>query len=345
MIKRTIEISSGPCRLHVRNGQLVVERPEEGEKIVPSDDIGVLLLDNPAITITQGVFNVLAEKGAVIVTCGPDHHPAAVHMPLTGHAEQTRRHIVQIETKEPLKKRLWQSIVAAKIRMQGLTLRHCNARDEGLEAFSKTVRSGDPDNREAQAAQRYWPALLGKDFRRFRGGLPPNNFLNYGYMVLRAAMARAVCAAGLIPALGLHHHNRNNAFCLADDLMEVFRPCIDLRVVEIVQKNMAQDDLNREHKRILLGALQDALPIGGERRMMASAMQTLAQSLARSFEEAENRLVLPTGLPESVAMDHFQIRLDQKTGVMPAKAGIHLVETQMDSRQPKRGSGNDDNSA
>lgn len=303
MIKRTIEISSGPCRLFVKNGQLALEKPESPPVIIPSEDIGVLILNHPAITLTQGVLAAMAENGAVVLTCGKDHMPSGIHLPFVGHGSQTARYYSQIEAKAPLNKRLWQKIVMAKIALQAEALSYAGLNDGGLRHFPKRVQSGDSGNLEAQAAQRYWPLLLGKNFRRDRNGKPPNDLLNYGYMVLRATIARALCAAGLLPALGVFHRSRGNAFCLADDLMEPFRPYVDLKVLALCRQGRGEAGLDKESKRFLLSVLQDAIPINECRQMVSLAAHTAAQSLARSLEEGEDRIILPTGLPEILEQD------------------------------------------
>jgi len=297
MIKRVIEISSGPARLSIANRQLVIEREDQPRATVPCEDIGVLVVDNKAVNYTHSVFTSLVDAGASVVLCGGDHHPAGLVMPLAGNTVQTERHREQIDASQPLLKRLWQTIVTGKLRQQSVVLRDVTGSDEGLMELAARVRSGDPDNLEAQGAQRYWPKLLGKEFRRSRDGPPPNNLLNYGYMVLRAGMARAICAAGLIPTLGLHHRNRYNPFCLADDLMEPYRPFVDLRVAGLVAEGFAATDLDRSSKQRILSMFSDTLEFDNERSPLLLALHGTASSLVRSLQSGTPGLALPCGLP------------------------------------------------
>jgi CRISPR-associated protein Cas1 len=297
MIKRIIEVSSGPARLSVRYRQLVIEREDQPEASVPCEDIGVLLIDNPAVSYTHGVLTQLLEAGAALVVCGRDHHPAGLLLPVDANTLQSERHRAQIGASKPLQKRLWQAVVGAKIRLQGSVLRSTGGADAGLAVIASRVRSGDPDNREAHAAQRYWPALLGPKFRRHRGGPPPNNYLNYGYMVLRAATARALAGAGLITTLGIHHRHRNNPFCLADDLMEPYRPYVDLKVRGLVQRAEAGEDIDRPVKRALLSVFNEVVPIAGQRTPLLLALHRSAASLAEAFVTGVPKLALPEGLP------------------------------------------------
>jgi CRISPR-associated protein Cas1 len=303
MIKRIIEVSSGPARLSVKHRQLVIERDDQPKATVPCEDIGVLLVDNPAVSYTHGVFTQLLDAGAAVVLCGPDHHPAGLLLPVDANTLQSERHRAQISASKPLQKRLWQAVVTAKIRLQAAVLHAASDTDAGLAAIARRVRSGDLDNREAVAAQRYWPALLGPKFRRSRGGPPPNNYLNYGYMVLRAATARALAGAGLITTLGIHHRHRNNPFCLADDLMEAYRPYVDLKVQGFVQRSEPGEDIDRSVKQALLSAFNDLIPIAGQRTPLLLALHRSAASLADAFIKGVPDLALPEGLllvPEDV---------------------------------------------
>jgi CRISPR-associated protein Cas1 len=299
MIKRTIEISSGPARLSIRNRQLVIERNGCDPATVPPEDIGLLLIDHPAVSYTHAVFTTLCEHGAAIVLCGGAHLPAALVMPLAANTVQTERFRAQIEAPAPLRKQLWRQAVACKIAQQGAVLEAVTGSDAGLRAMARRVRSGDAGNLEAQAAQRYWPRLLGPGFRRARDGDPPNNLLNYGYMAMRAAVARALCGAGLLPTLGIHHRNRYNAFCLADDLMEPYRPFVDLKVVEIVRENGVPLVLEREEKAHLLGLFNHRVRIGERTTPLLLAIHTTAASLSRSFAQRRAMLDFPDGLPNA----------------------------------------------
>ena len=296
MIKRTLEISSGPARLSVTHRQLVIDRSDGPPAEIPIEDIGVLIVDHPAVTYTHTVFTGLMEAGAAVVLCGRDHHPAAILLPIDAHSTQTERHHRQIEAPLPFRKRAWAGIVRAKIVQQAGVLKEVAGKDEGLSALSGRVRSGDPENLEAQAAQRYWKVLFGADFRRDRDGAGPNPALNYGYAIIRAAMARAIVGSGLIPSLGLHHHNRANPFCLADDLMEPYRPFIDLKVSELVSMGHSCADLDRTAKSVLLSVLNETIQIGDHRSPVALAIHQTTASLARGYDTGKPHLDLPASL-------------------------------------------------
>jgi CRISPR-associated protein Cas1 len=297
MIKRTIEISSGPARLSIRSRQLVIERDGERPATVPCEDVGLLLIDHPAVSYTHSVFIALADAGAAVALCGGNHTPVSLMLPLAGNAVQTERFRAQLSAGAPLKKQLWHQIVACKLRQQSAVLGAVTAADAGLAAMARQVRSGDATNLEAQAAARYWPRLFGRDFHRRRDGPPPNNLLNYGYMALRAATARALVVAGLLPTVGIHHRNRYNAFCLADDLMEPYRPYVDLVVVEMDRAGMSEQSLGREQKAHLLGVLNHGVAVAGRRTPLLLALQATASSLERSFAARRAALALPDGLP------------------------------------------------
>jgi CRISP-associated protein Cas1 len=254
-------------------------------------------VDHPAVTYTHAVFTALAEKGAAVVICGDAHLPSSMVMPIASNTVQTERFSAQIAAGAPLKKQLWRQAVAAKLAQQAAVLEAASGSDTGLRAMARRVRSGDEGNLEALAAVRYWPRLFGRTFRRDREGEPPNNLLNYGYMAVRAAVARALCAAGLLPTLGIHHRNRYNAFCLADDLMEPYRPLVDWKVIELVRESVAPRILGREEKAHLLGLFDHSVRIDGRRTPLLLALHTTAASLARSFGERRARLLFPQGLP------------------------------------------------
>jgi CRISPR-associated protein Cas1 len=313
MTDRIIDISDFPARLSIRNRQLVIDRKQGGTGVspvmnhgqdahattltatVPIEDLAVLVVANMQVSYTHPVLAGIAEAGAVMVVCGENHLPVGMLAPLAGHTTQTERIAAQIGIGEPKRKRLWQAIVRRKIEMQGSVARELRGNDGGLRAMAARVRSGDPSNVEAQAARRYWPLLIADpEFRRRPEGPPPNDLLNYGYAVLRAAVARAVCAAGLHPSIGLHHKNRYDAFCLADDLMEPFRPLVDRAVAGIVQEHGRDASLaDREVKRALLSALTGQVEVDGERRTLFDAAGRLAASLARNFSGQQTGLVLP----------------------------------------------------
>jgi CRISPR-associated protein Cas1 len=266
---------------------------------VPCADLGIVLVDHPAVTYTHAVFGALAEAGAVLVACGRGHQPEGVWLPLEGHTLLGERVRAQIATGAPLKKRIWQALVAAKLRQQGRVLEENGGEDRGLIPLAGRVRSGDPDNREAVGAQRYWGALFGRDFHRRREGAPPNPLLNYGYAVLRSATARAISGAGLLPALGVHHHHRANAFALADDLMEPYRPLVDRKVRRLADAGCGGDELTQETKRELLAVLMDVIPIGEVHTSVLLALHSTATSFWKAIDGRKpEALLLPAGLPQ-----------------------------------------------
>jgi CRISPR-associated protein Cas1 len=297
VIRKTVEIATPGTRLSISRRQLVIERPGEGTRTLPCEDIGVLIVDHPQVAYTHAVFTALIESGAAVLVCGPDHLPAGLLLPLNAHTTQTQRHRAQIEAGNGVKKRAWQQLIAAKLRQQAAVLAHFSGADAGLIEMARRVRPGDPENLEAMAAQRYWPRLFGPNFRRSRGGSPPNNLLNYGYAVLRAAVARAVAAAGLIPTLGVHHRNRGNPFCLADDLLEPYRPFVDWRVKGMVTGASASSELDRAAKTALLSLLNETVAVGGRRLPLLLAVHAGAASLCRMLTEGGRELALPEGLP------------------------------------------------
>lgn len=297
MIRKTVEIATPGTRLSIAHRQLVIERPDEEKRTLPCEDIGVLVVDNPQISYTHAVFTTLMEQGAAIVLCGPNHLPAGLLLPFDAHTTQTERHRAQADAGDAVKKRAWQLLIAAKLRQQSAVLTHFTGTDMGLSAMAGRVRPGDPGNLEGMAAQRYWPRLFGPEFRRLRVGPPPNDLLNYGYAVVRAAIARAIAAAGLIPTLGVHHHNRENPFCLADDLMEPYRPYVDWRVKGLVIESGEPPSLDRPTKAALLSLFNETIMVGGRRSPLLLAFHASAASLCRMLTEGGKELALPEGLP------------------------------------------------
>lgn len=232
---RILEFSATPVFVRHRLGQMVIERDGQAPVTVPLEDVAVIVASHPQAVFTNAVYSEFLKLGGAVVVCDREHNPAGMLLPLVGHTTQQERFEAQAATPLPVKKRLWSQVVKAKLERQAALLRHVCGADAGLEAMAQKVRSGDTGNLEALGAQRYWPRLFGDpSFRRRRDGGSPNALLNYGYAVLRAAVARSLCASGLHPSLGLHHRNRYNPFCLADDLMEPFRPVVDAIVASIV---------------------------------------------------------------------------------------------------------------
>ncbi len=297
MIKRTLLFTT-PAYLSTRYEQLVV-KPKEGDEVtVPIEDIGVLVLENTEITLSQSALSKLLAYNVAVVVCDAQHLPSGLLLPLDGNSLQTERFAAQLHAKLPLKKQLWQQTVAAKILNQALHLEHWGKTAETLRRLSKQVQSGDKGNREAQAAKLYWKSLFeGEDFSRDRFGAPPNNLLNYGYAILRAAVARALVGSGLLPTLGIHHQNRYNAFCLADDVMEPYRPFVDFIVYHIWQrrdKTIEMFDLTKDHKRDLLQVLTAPTEMpSGERSPLLVALSQTTASLVRCFEGEASEMIYP----------------------------------------------------
>jgi len=293
MIKRTIEISSGPTYLSIKDDQLVVMREREVVGTIPCEDVGLVIVDHPAVTYTHGVLTTLMEHGAILIACGRDHHPVGYVWPVQANTLHTERLRLQVESSRPVGKRIWQQIVRAKIVAQAHNVHADRSTYMKLMNLAEDVRSGDPGNVEAHAAKVYWKALFadGK-FHRDSDGPPPNNLLNYGYMAIRAAVARAICGAGLHPSIGFHHRNRYNPFCLADDLVEPLRPFVDARVRALVSRG--QMEIDKEAKTELLGVLTETVTMGGESGPLLVALSKMTASLVRVMEGGEKRLEIPS---------------------------------------------------
>jgi CRISPR-associated protein Cas1 len=316
MIKKIVEISRERTSLSIKYGQLLIKQDGQETNSIPCEDIGVLLVDNQATNYTHCVFTELLKCGAAVVLCDSNHLPSGMLLPIEANTIQTERYAKQINAKEPVKKKLWQQIVRAKIRHQAKLVRDDTQTHKALTAMISKVRSGDPDNIEAQASKKYWPAYLtnltpdydvreqaglprppndgglAMTFRRDIDGPPPNNLLNYGYMVMRAAVARALCSAGLLPCLGIHHHNRYNAFCLADDLVEPFRGFVEAKVKEIVQSGEDYEELTQPIKARLLEVLYEEVEIAGFKGPLIVGLHRTAASLVRCFTGEQKEIDL-----------------------------------------------------
>jgi CRISPR-associated protein Cas1 len=300
MIRKTVEFATPGTRLSVAHRQLVVERPDHPKATLPIEDLGVVIVDDGRACYTQAVFIELLAAGATVMVTGRDHLPVGLMLPLDAHHVQTERHLAQVAAGEPAKKRAWQALVRAKIAQQGAVLTHFAGDHGGLVPMARRVRSGDPDNLEAQAAQRYWPRLFGPEFRRDRTAEGINALLNYGYAVVRAAAARAVVAAGLIPSLGIWHRNRGNPFCLADDLLEPYRPFVDWRVKLLVSEGGAPPAIEQRPTRAaLLSLFNETILVGGRRMPLLLALHASATSLGRVLTGDGGTLAVPEGLPLS----------------------------------------------
>ncbi len=291
---RVVDIAEEPARLSVRWDLLVVDGTDDGEVTIPMAELAALVVSHPQVSYSQAVLARLAQAGAVFVACDDKHLPVGLMLPLCSHSTQTESIAAQASADEPTKKRVWQQLVRAKIGHQAALLQSLYGDDQGLAAMRKRVRSGDTSNVEAQAARRYWAALFGKRrFRRDPDRKDQNRHLNYGYAVLRATVGRALCGAGLHPSLGVHHHNRYDAYCLADDLMEPFRPLVDRAVVRWVSDHDPKAPLDRDAKGVLLGALAGRLRLKGESRTLFDVLGRVAASLAQVYQGKRKKLQLP----------------------------------------------------
>ncbi|MFM8534137.1 MAG: type II CRISPR-associated endonuclease Cas1 [Acidimicrobiia bacterium] len=290
MIGRIVEVADDSRHLAVDRGFMTVS--SEGQEIgrVPLDDVGGLIVNAHGCTYSNNLIVRLAERGAAVLVCGANHNPVAWVWPVVMHHEQRSRIEAQIEATKPLAKRLWQSVVQAKIRQQGAALAALGKEGvDGFDLMARRVGSGDPDNMEAQAARRYWPLLFGEEFRRDRDEPGINGMLNYGYAVLRAATARAVCGAGLHPAIGLNHKSEDMA--LIDDLMEPFRPMIDLLVSRALEAG--HKGVTKGTKRYLASVASLDMQTERGRTPVFTCLERLAQSLARSCEKGRPDLEFP----------------------------------------------------
>jgi CRISPR-associated protein Cas1 len=294
MIERIIDLSTEPAKLAVRLDQLVIERNDKETVSVPLFELGALVLAHRQIILTHSVLSGITAHGGIIIACDEKSMPIGMMIPIEQHHLQAERFRLQAEAPLPTKKQVWKQIVQAKLAAQGRLLAEFRNSDSGLIEMSKKVRSGDPDNIEGTASRRYWTALFDDpSFKREREAEDQNRFLNYGYAVLRAMTARAICAAGLHPSLGIHHHNRYDAFCLADDLMEPFRPLVDRAVVHLTVSRGKDAPMDRETKSALISALTARHLLQDESRTLFDILTRMASSLAKIFAGEEKELLLP----------------------------------------------------
>lgn len=295
MIKRTLYFGN-PAYLHTRNEQLIISlKNDEEEKQVPIEDIGVLILDHSQITITQPTLTRLLHNNTAVISCDETHHPVGLFLNLDGHTLQSQRFKAQIEATVPLKKQLWQQTIEAKIGNQAALLHQEQKANKLLLNLAKNVKSGDADNCEAQAAGYYWKHIFPEflNFTRFREGMPPNNLLNYGYAILRAVVARNLVGSGLLPTLGIFHRNQYNAYCLADDIMEPYRPYVDKIVCDIVRMNGKFLDISTKMKEQLLGIPAMDVMLNNEKSPLMVAVQKTTASLVKCFEGKSRKVLYP----------------------------------------------------
>ncbi|HON20264.1 MAG TPA: type II CRISPR-associated endonuclease Cas1 [Paludibacteraceae bacterium] len=307
MIKRTLYFSN-PAYLSLKNSQLVIKFPEVEKNnlpdsfkqsaiiTIPIEDVGVVVLDNKQITITHGAMEALLENNCALITCNSARMPVGLMLPLAGNTTQNERFRNQLDASLPLKKQLLQQTVQYKIRNQAAVLAQVTGEPaKNMLAWASDVKSGDSDNLEARAAAYYWKTVFPTipNFVRQREGIPPNNLLNYGYAVLRAVVARSLVVSGLLPTLGIHHHNRYNAYCLADDVMEPYRPIVDKIVVEILASGLDISELSQELKVKFLSLPQVDVPINGQMCVLMNAVARTTASLYKCFNGEARKIVYP----------------------------------------------------
>lgn len=286
-----MEIHEENRYLSLNRGFIVIQHGSEELGRVPLDDVGVLLLSAQSVSFSKNILNALAEKGCVSVLCGKNYTPQSMVLPVYSHYLFAKILKNQINSSLPFKKRIWQQVVVKKILNQALTLKLCGKDSGFLERIATTVKSGDSDNREAYAARLYWKSLFGKEFTRDKDLEGVNSFLNYGYAIMRASMARAVCSSGLLPSLGIHHENHLNQFALADDLFEIYRPIVDYIVFNL---NPAEEtELNHEYKTKLADALWIKVHTSQGDSPAFQSMQYLTASYVRALEDGKAVIDLP----------------------------------------------------
>ena len=307
MIKRTLYFGN-PAYLSLSNEQLIIKLPEvekadvplllkkEAVRSIPIEDIGIVILDHIQITITHGVMEALLENNVALITCNSQHLPVGLLLPMEGNTTQSERYRYQIDASLPLKKQLWQQTVAYKIANQAYVLEKTKGVVvKNMRVWAGDVKSGDSDNLEARAAAYYWANLFGEidGFRRDREGIPPNNLLNYGYAILRAVVARALVSSGLLPTLGIHHRNKYNAYCLADDVMEPYRPYVDRLVREIVDSGTDFSVLTQDIKIKLLSIPTIEVMINDKRSPLMVAVSTTTASLYKCYAGESRKIIYP----------------------------------------------------
>lgn len=300
MIKRILYFGT-PAYLSTKNEQLVISKRNDEEVEVstaPIEDLGVVILDHPQITLTQGLAAKLMANNVAVVTCDHTHHPVGLFLPLDGATVQGERFRAQIESSLPLKKQLWAQTVACKIQNQAYVLSLTDAKTENMQKWAKSVTSGDPKNVEGRAAAYYWANLFrhrfDTKFLRDRFGEPPNNMLNYGYAIIRAMVARGLVGSGLLPTLGIHHHNKYNAYCLADDIMEPYRPFVDRLVLELMANGEDIEELSPSIKKQMFQLSTVDVRIGQVIRPLMIAISHTTASVARCFLGEQRKIEFPS---------------------------------------------------
>lgn len=297
MIKRTLMFSN-PAYLSHKNSQMVISFPdkEKEDRTVPIEDIGVVVLESQQITISHGCMAALLRNNVALISCDQTHMPTGLLLPLDGGSTQTERFRYQIEASLPLKKQLWQQTIQQKIYNQARVLEELGLEVNNMLRWSRSVKSGDPDNYEGRAAAFYWQNIFSQfmDFNRSRSGEPPNNLLNYGYAILRAIVARALVSSGLLPTLGIFHRNKYNAYCLADDIMEPYRPYVDQIVYDIISEGEDMENLDMNLKAKLLELPQVDVRFDNITSPLLVGVSRTTASLARCFEGVSRKINYPS---------------------------------------------------
>ncbi len=304
MIKRTLYFGN-PAYLSLSSRQLVIRKTEsqkegaQGEETYTRaiEDIGVLVVDHPQVTLTSALISALLDNNVAIITCDSHHMPTGLLLPLSGNTLQSERFNAQINASLPLKKQLWQQTIKQKIANQAAVLRKLtSAETRCMDKWFNDVRSGDINNLEGRAAAYYWKNLFAQEIEHFKRGREedaPNHLLNYGYAILRAIIARALVSSGLLPTLGIHHHNRYNAYCLADDIMEPYRPYVDAHVLTLIRQEGFQEELTKEHKAYLLQIPTLDVIVEGKRSPLLVAASLTTASLAKCFTNELRKISYP----------------------------------------------------
>ncbi len=305
-----LEIAENERHLCIERGCVVIKHKQEVLKRIPTDTLGAIILSAAGCTLSKNFLATVAEQGIPVIICGKNYLPISLALPTGTHYKSLPVVTAQMQASPILKKRLWQQIITAKIHNQAQILQNNTQNVQAAHQISllaKKVYSGDSDNKEAQAARLYWPALMGKNFIRDRDGQDINVFFNYGYSILRAACARSLCGAGLLPLLGIQHHNSYNAFCLADDMMEPLRPFVDELVISCKALHSAHS-IEPKHKKVLAEILRTPLPFGGEKHTLFSVTSRMAFGLAKAFMQNDATLLPLPYIPSQakVVMDEEQ---------------------------------------
>ena len=309
MIKKTLYFGN-PAYLSYKQKQLVIKKPDANNdlpdfgipdaftviKTIPVEDIGVVILDHQQITITQALMSALLDNNSAIVTCDSKHLPTGLFLSLSGNSVQNERFRSQLEASLPLRKQLWQQTVECKIRNQASMLYYSTGEHHNnMFVWAGSVKSGDSGNLEARAAAYYWKTLFPENPGFIRGQYEddPNNLLNYGYAILRAIVARALVGSGLLPTFGIHHHNRYDAYCLADDIMEPYRPFVDKVIIDLLKQGFGTN-LSPMMKQKLLALPTEEVLIDGTRRPLMVAVSQTTASLAKCFNGELRKIIYPS---------------------------------------------------